>query len=189
MRFDELKLLSDNEIVSHIKENGNVQLFEVLFNRYKQKINDKCYGLVKDKAISRTLTEDILSKAFEKLASFRQQSSFSSWIYSITYNTCIDFLRNKKKLHYPEWNRNNELPEITDEQYGDEIEYTYENLMVVFEMIHPEEKALIIMKYIDELSLRQIGRALRISEDAVKMRLKRARTRLLLLYREKFINV
>jgi RNA polymerase sigma-70 factor (ECF subfamily) len=54
------------------------------------------------------------------------------------------------------------------------------------EMIHPEEKALLLMKYQDNLSGKQIAQTLRISEDAVKMRLKRARTRVIYLYKQQF---
>ncbi|NJM15146.1 MAG: sigma-70 family RNA polymerase sigma factor [Bacteroidales bacterium] len=54
------------------------------------------------------------------------------------------------------------------------------------ETMHPEEKALLLMKYIDNLSMKQVSAALRISEDAAKMRLKRARTRAIYLYNEKF---
>ena len=56
------------------------------------------------------------------------------------------------------------------------------------ELIHPEEKALLFMKYHDMLSMKNIAAALRISEDAAKMRLKRARSRVLYLYRDKFMK-
>ena len=58
--------------------------------------------------------------------------------------------------------------------------------MEIFELIHPEEKALLYMKYQDNLPMKQIAVALRVSEDAAKMRLKRARTRVIYLYRTKF---
>jgi RNA polymerase sigma-70 factor (ECF subfamily) len=55
-------------------------------------------------------------------------------------------------------------------------------------MIHPEEKVLLLMKYQDNLSIKHIAKTLRISEDAVKMRLKRARSRVIYMYNEKFNN-
>ena len=61
----------------------------------------------------------------------------------------------------------------------------YDELLLLLEKIHPEEKALILMKYKDDLSMKQIGTALRISEDAAKMRLKRAKARVLYLYTQK----
>jgi len=54
------------------------------------------------------------------------------------------------------------------------------------ELIHPEEKALLLMKYKDDVPMKQVAVSLRISEDAAKMRLKRARTRVLYLYNQKY---
>jgi len=178
--------ICDEEIVSRIQTENKSDYFEILYHRYRKKVLDKCYSLVKNKALAEELTEDIFSKTYEKIGSFKNMSSFSSWLYSLTYNHCIDYLRLKKKLHYPEWNRAHEIPEIVDEAEEEMDEINYDNLMVIFELIHPEEKALLIMKYQDNLSMKQIGESLRISEDATKMRLKRARARVVYLYKEKF---
>jgi RNA polymerase sigma-70 factor (ECF subfamily) len=95
-------------------------------------------------------------------------------------------LRIKKKLHYPNWNDSNEIPEIIDESEADFEVASYENLITILELIHPEEKVLLLMKYQDNLSIKHIAKTLRISEDAVKMRLKRARTRVIYMYKQKF---
>lgn len=182
------KQKSDEEIVLLIINSGNKELFEVLYTRYFKKVKDKCFSFLKDSNLSEEFANDILTKAYEKIHGFKGNSSFSSWIYSITYNYCIDYLRLKKKLHYPEWNNNNEIPEIIDESEADFDEVNYENLLTIFEMIHPEEKVLLLMKYQDNLSIKHIAKTLRISEDAVKMRLKRARSRVIYMYNEKFNN-
>jgi RNA polymerase sigma-70 factor (ECF subfamily) len=180
--------LTDEEIVNKIITEGKTELFGLLFKRYFPKVKDKCYSFFKDKQKSEEFANDILTKAFEKLESFKGMSSFSSWLYSITYNTVIDYLRKKKQLHYPNWNQENELPEIIDESSTEISEISYENLMLVFEKIHAEEKALLMMKYQDSLSIREIAVSLSTSEDAVKMRLKRARTRVVYLYFKMFGN-
>lgn len=180
------KQKSDEEIVLLIINSGNKELFELLYIRYFKKVRDKCFSFLKDSSLSEEFANDILTKAYEKIHGFKGNSSFSSWIYSITYNYCIDYLRLKKKLHYPEWNSNNEIPEIIDEAETDFEEVNYENLLTIFELIHPEEKVLLLMKYQDNLSIKHIAKTLRISEDAVKMRLKRARSRVIYMYNEKF---
>jgi len=187
MRNNSLISLTDNEIISKIKTDNSSKYFEILYNRYHTKVFDKCYSFVKNKALADELAEDIFSKTFEKLNSFKQVSSFSSWLYSITYNHCIDYLREKKKLNYPSWDRENKIPEIIDESDEPISDINYDNLLVILELIHPEEKALILMKYKDNLSIKQISNALRISEDAAKMRLKRARTRIIYLYTQKYL--
>ncbi len=188
MKFDTLKSLSDEEIILKIINDNETNYYEVLYRRYHKKVLDKCFSILKNHSLAADLTEDIFSKTFEKLKTFKKISSFSSWLYSITYNHCIDYLRYKKKLHYPNWNREHEIPEIIDESEENLNEINYDNLLVIMDLIHPEEKALLLMKYQDSLSLKQISESLRISEDAAKMRLKRARTRVLYLYKNKYLS-
>lgn len=188
--MNELKTsqLTDEQLIEKIRSEGKNELFTLLHNRYFRKVKDKCYSFLKNKNHAEEFANDILSKAFEKLDSFQGKSTFSSWLYAITYNTVIDYLRKKKQLHYPNWNKNNVLPEIIDESDTEIAELSYDKLMEVFEKIHPEEKALLLMKYQDSLSLKEIAVSLAISEDAVKMRLKRARTRVIYLYFKLFGN-
>ena len=180
------KQKSDEEIVLLIINFGNKELFELLYHRYFKKVRDKCFSFLKDSNLSEEFANDILTKAYEKIHGFKGNSSFSSWLYSITYNYCIDYLRAKKKLHYPEWNSSNEIPEIIDESETDFEEASYENLLTIFELIHPEEKVLLLMKYQDNLPIKSIAKTLRISDDAVKMRLKRARSRVIYMYNQRF---
>ncbi len=179
---------SDEEIVHLIMNSGNKELFEILYIRYYKKVKDKCFSFLKDNKLSEEFANDILTKAYEKIPGFKGNSSFSSWLYSITYNYCIDYLRVKKKLHYPEWNSNNEIPEIIDESEAEFEEADYDNLLTILELIHPEEKVLLLMKYQDNLPIKHIAKTLRISEDAVKMRLKRARSRVTYMYNQKFVS-
>ena len=177
---------SDEEIIHLLIDSGNQELFEVLYSRYFKKVKDKCFSFLKDSKQAEEFANDILTKAYEKIPGFKGNSSFSSWLYSITYNYCIDYLRVKKKLHYPNWNNSNEIPEIIDESETELEEVNYENLLTIFELIHPEEKVLLLMKYQDGFPIKHIAKTLRISEDAVKMRLKRARTRVIYMYQQKF---
>ena len=180
------KSLTDEQIIDKILKDSNQELFGILYQRHHPKVMDKCYGFIKNKNLATEFAEEIFAKTYEKLNTFNHSSKFSSWLYSITYNYCIDYLRQRKKLHYPDWNRQNEIPEIIDETEEDFTDLNYQRLMEIFELIHPEEKVLLYMKYQDNLPMKQIAVALRVSEDAAKMRLKRARTRVIYLYRTKF---
>lgn len=186
MNNDHERSLKDEEIVAIILQKNKIELFHILYERYSKKVRDKCYSLLKNKELADDAVQNVFEKTYEKLKSFKGNSSFSSWLYSITYNYCIDFLRVKNKLHYPEWNNNNELPEIIDETEEDLTEINYQRLMKILEMIHPEEKTLLLMKYNDEIPISQIGKSLRISESAAKMRIKRARARVVYLYKKEF---
>ncbi|MBN2174041.1 MAG: RNA polymerase sigma factor [Bacteroidales bacterium] len=184
MHLDNYKSLKDEEIISIILQEHKTELFEILYQRYSRKVLDKCYTLLKHRELAEESRQNIFEKTYEKLNTFKGTASFLSWLYSITYNYCIDYLRNKNKLHYPEWNSNHEIPEIIEESQDDQEEINYERLVKILEMIHPEEKALLLMKYSDNLSIQQIGQALRISESATKMRIKRAKARVLFIYKE-----
>jgi len=184
MNIDFDKSLPDEEIVSAIVHDKKSAYFQILYDRYSKKVRDKCYSLLKNNELAEDAVQNIFEKTYEKLGSFKGNSSFSSWLYSITYNYCIDFLRVKNKLHYPDWNNNNEIPEIIDETEEDLTEINYSRLMKILDMIHPEEKALLLMKYNDEISINKIGKSLRISESAAKMRIKRARARVVFLYKK-----
>lgn len=178
----------DSDLINRITSGGTNESFSILYKRYHKKVYDKCYSFVKNKVIARELTNEIFSKTYEQLANFRQKSSFSSWLFTITYNHCIDYLRKQKQLHYPNWNKENQITDFIDEPEEKIDEINYDNLLVILEMIHPEEKAMLLMKYQDNISIKTISEAMRISEDAAKMRLKRARTRVMFLYNEKFLK-
>ena len=184
MSVDKQQKKPDDDILFEILEHNRSELFAVLYKKYEPKVLDKCYSLLKDKELAKEFTADILTRTYERLGSFKKTASFSSWLYSITYNYCIDYLRTKKKLHYPNWNDSNEIPEIIDEQDEEAAQISYEELIKALEKIHPEEKTLILMKYQDNISIKEIAAALRVSESAAKMRLKRAKARILYIIKE-----
>jgi RNA polymerase sigma-70 factor (ECF subfamily) len=178
--------LTDEELVSRYQESGQERYFEALYNRHLKTVEKKCYSLLKDRSKSSEFSVEIMSKVYEKLPSFKGNSTLSTWLYSITYNYCIDYLRAQKKVHYPKWNKEHELPEIVEEGYEEVSEMTYTQLLDILEAIHPEEKAMILMKYRDDIPIKLMADALRISEGAAKMRLKRAKARVLFLYKSKY---
>jgi RNA polymerase sigma factor (sigma-70 family) len=184
MSIVDFEQLTDESLVLIIVQEGKSELYQILYDRYYSKVLDKSYSLLKNKQLAHESSQDILSKVYEKLPTFKGLSSFSSWIYSITYNYCIDYLRSNKKMHYPDWNSNNELSQIIDETEENLNELKYDRLMKIMEKLHPEEKTMLIMKYNDNISMKQIAEALRISESAAKMRIKRAKARIVYQYKK-----
>jgi RNA polymerase sigma factor (sigma-70 family) len=176
--------LPDKEIIRKIKYEHDTNLFGILYSRYSSKVFDKCNSMLKDPSQAEEFVQDIFCKVFEKLSDFRGESNFSTWLYAITYNHCIEYMRVKKKMNYPDWNSQHELPDVIDEI--NEKEINSDRLMKILDQIHPEEKALLTMHYIDNLPISYIQTALKISESATKMRLKRARERVAFLYSKEF---
>ena len=186
MRVRPEKNLRDDEIIKMILQ-GQKDQFNILYSRYNRKVFDKCFSILKDRELAIEVEQEVFSKVYEKLSGYKGIASFSSWLYAITYNHCIEYLRHRKKLHYPDWNRSHNLPEIIDEiNETDNIVLRYERLLNIMELIHPEEKALLLMKYQDNIPLKLIMSTFRISESAAKMRIKRAKARVMYLYKDMY---
>lgn len=184
--------LSDKEIIEKLKDTGDTQYFGLLYDRYAPKVYQKCISMLKHEDNAKDLVHDILVKAFVKIGTFRGEASFSTWIYHIAYNACIDFLKKeqKKKKQITHDAVLSDTENIEDEIEDIEIkEMRLERLEEVFQLLEADEKTLLLMKYQDELKVIDIAGVLNISEGAVKMRLKRARTKLKKIYEQKPLDL
>lgn len=178
--------LSDKDIVHQIVKEGKRELLNVLYERYADKVYYKCISLTKDRETSKDLAHDILVKVFLNVAKYKGKSSFSLWVHSISYNYCIDYLRKKKRIRYTEYDEQHFENLSDDELELKQLkEIKLEKLEELLEEINPSDKLILLMRYQNDLPIRQIATMLEVSESAVKMRLKRARGRLARLYNEK----
>ncbi len=185
----DISSLSDHEIIQQILSTGKTAYFAELYDRYANKVYRKCISMLKNKEDAQDLSHDILVKAFLKISSFQGNSSFSTWIYAITYNNCIDFLRKKQKTRVVDYD---DITESFDIEVEDEVEnkklfeIEVERLLELLYELNEDDRAIILMKYQDEMSIEDIRTALNLSPSAAKMRLKRARDRLRKFYDEKY---
>lgn len=168
--------LSDNEVIDLYLDTQSQYYFGLLYNRYSNKVYSKCLSLLKNEAAAEDASQDIFLKIFLNLSSFNQKSRFSTWVYSITYNYCIDFIRKKKKENTVLSDEDQADLDI-EEEVGDKEIFEMEivRLKEILEEIPPEDKNVLIMKYRDGLSIKEIGGVISKSESAVKMKLKRAK--------------
>ncbi len=186
---EDISSLSDRQIIEQILLTGKTVYFGALYDRYANKVYRKCISMVKSREDARDLTHDILVKAFLKISSFQGNSSFSTWIYTITYNHCIDFLRQKQKNRVVEYNNvtdGHDLEEVDEIENKKLFEIEVGRLKELLFELSEDDRAIILMKYQDEMSIEQIRTVLKLSSSAVKMRLKRARDRLRKLYEKTY---
>lgn len=180
-KTDEIKKLTDLEIIERIIQKGEKELLEHIYERYATKVYHKCISLVKNQEIAKDLAHDIMIKIFLSLVKFKGKSTFSLWVHSITYNHCMDYLRKKKKLKYESYVEK-DYEHVSSENSEKEeallLELQLTQLESVFNDLHPEEKLILLMRYQDAMSIKQIAATLNLGESAVKMRLKRSRDRL-----------
>ena len=174
------KQLTDEEIVALILA-GEQQHLDVLYDRYSTKIFHKCLSIIKDREASKDCTHDIMVKIFMNLAKFQGRSAFSLWVHSITYNFCMDYLSKQKRRGISDFS-DIEFEQVSDDDEALETKLLQDlkltQLEVVFEKLNADDKILLLMRYQDGLSVRDIAESLGVGESAIKMRLKRSRDRL-----------
>lgn len=152
--------------------------FEELIQRYKNKVYTLCYRIIGNASDAEDLMQEIFMRVFVALPSFEERAKFSTWLYRVTYNHCLNFLA--KQRHSGARN------EAYTRQTARDLSRDSPEMSAVLEQallrLDKEQRSLLIMKYIMDLEVREIAATLGISQSAVKMRLLRARDELRALY-------
>ena len=188
MKTIDVKKLSDEELVFKIVATNNTHLFAVLYDRFSSVVYNKCYGFSKNKEEAEDLTHDVFIRLFVKIKTFKGNSKFSTWLYSFTYNFCVNYVQRndfKKKEKITVVTDN--IKEGDDSQEIDDaalFELKSEKLAKALTLIDPTEKMILLMKYQDDMTIKEIKESLNIGESAVKMRIKRAKQKLVRTYEE-----
>lgn len=174
------KTMTDEELVDKISSSQNSLLFSTLYDRYSKKVYNKCYSFTKNEEEAKDLTQDVFLKLFIKLHTFKGDSKFSTWLYAFTYNFCINYLKRdsgKKMENLSDTMENHEYHLFEDDEINDQqlFEIKVSKLEKILNKIDPEDKAILLLKYQDEVSVKDLQVILNVGESAVKMRLKRAK--------------
>ncbi|GAA0746434.1 MULTISPECIES: RNA polymerase sigma factor [Flavobacteriaceae] len=186
--INNINAVSDEDLVRKIVKTNDTLLFEVLYDRYATMVYNKCYGFAKDEDEAKDLTQDVFLKLFVKLASFKEKSKFSTWLYAFTYNHCVNYVtRNTAKKIEKNAVDYQDIENISfEEDDKDFLQMKVHNLKEALNLISPEEKMILLLKYQDYLSIKEIESVLGIGESAVKMRIKRAKDKLINEYKNNF---
>ncbi|AOW17368.1 RNA polymerase subunit sigma-70 [Polaribacter vadi] len=181
-------LLTDEELVFEIVETNNSQLFAVLYDRFSKVVFNKCYGFANSKEEAEDLTHDVFIRLFLKLKTFKGKAKFSTWLYSFTYNFCVNYVQRNS------YKKKEKFTVVTDVIKDDDVSMNIEetDLFAVkseklgrtLELMEPKDKMILLMKYQDDISIKEIKESLAIGESAVKMRIKRARHKAVSIYSE-----
>ncbi|WP_375241810.1 RNA polymerase sigma factor [Lacinutrix sp.] len=182
----ELKI-TDEELVFEIVRTNNTELFATLYDRFSSVVYNKCYGFSKSKEEAEDLMHDVFVRLFVKLKTFKGDSKFSTWLYSFTYNFCVNYVQrnsHKKKekvtIVTDQIKENNDsFEEIEDANL---LELKSAKLAKALSLIDPSDKMILLMKYQDDKSIKEIKEVLNIGESAVKMRVKRAKAKVVKVY-------
>jgi RNA polymerase sigma-70 factor (ECF subfamily) len=165
---------------------GEANAFSGLVDRYQRPIFNFIYRFFGQYDLASELTQDTFLKCFQSLRSFDQQRKFSTWLYTIAKNICIDEYKRRKHqsalyledfpetiegVRPPDSAANPQMQCILREDSG--------RLMDAIQDLEPDKKATLILHYFQGLSYNEIAEALNIPLSTVKIRIFRAKKALL----------
>lgn len=175
----------DEKAILRAVRNGDAEAFAQFIQVYQSKVRLVCLGYLLNPSEADDAAQDAFIKAYQSLNSFKGDSSFSTWVCRIASNHCLDILRTRKR-------RQTDSLDALQEAQGDAVEsflnkaeqeapYDTDDLQLLTQVLASlpeEERNILLLREVEEMSYEQIASKLQCSLDAVKGRLKRARARL-----------
>ncbi len=162
--------------------NGDINAFQKLFSEFQNQLKSYLYRLLADRLDAEDLTHDTFVKAFDKIASFKGESSLKTWVFQIATNLAYDLLRRRKRWATDAQDRSkalaikstdiqNEFHSVHNEsQYGsyeikEHIDFCFTCLS---KTLVPEEQIALILKDIYDFSVTDIARIMNQSAGVIK---------------------
>lgn len=172
---------TDLELINSVLA-GNTANYAMLVKRHQRFVFTLALRFAKNREDAEEIAQDCFVKAYKALGTFKQTSKFSTWLYTITYTTAMTYLR-KKKLNASSIDDEEQVLQVANSDStfdADTIEKksTYKYLNEAINLLLPDDAAIITLFYRGEQSLEEIGTALAIAPNTVKVKLHRARHRL-----------
>ncbi|GGA63656.1 RNA polymerase sigma factor [Ornithinibacillus halotolerans] len=146
-----------------------------IYENYFEKVYKTTFYILKNEELAKDATHDTFIKVFKNLGKMKDQTKINAWITTIASRTAIDiYNKNKKLITY----------ELKEEHahISDEFNYTKDELESYLKSIPPEQKQVLILKYIEDLPEKEIAKQLSIKLGTVKSRIHRAKQKLFDLY-------
>ncbi|HNX45023.1 MAG TPA: sigma-70 family RNA polymerase sigma factor [Bacteroidales bacterium] len=181
------KALRDLKLVKRARETGDRKAYAELLQNNYESLYALLLRMTGDAGDADDLTMEAFSKAFNKLDQYTSDFAFSTWLFRIGTNNCIDFLRRTRKDFNPDPDSFSDLPEepavnpteLPCLSPGPEealiSKQQAKQLRKIVESLKPHYRELVEMFYFQEKSVEEIAGLLEIPESTVKVRLFRAR--------------
>ena len=188
--------MEDGELIKDFLA-GKESAFEDLVHRYEKKVYSLCYKYVGNQEDALDLAQESFLRVYRSLSRFRFDAAFSTWVYRLTVNTCLDFMRQQKNkaslsLDAPlRLAEGEEVPrEVADRGPSPVEELERKELrgeiLRALEELPEEQRIPIVLKEFQDLSYEEIADLLQIPLGTVRSRISRGRLKLktILLQRE-----
>lgn len=177
---------NDQIIINQILE-GDANVFSVLVDRYKDLVFTLALRMVKNREEAEEVSQDTFIKVYKSLNKFQGKSKFSTWIYKIAYNTCLDRLKRIKR----EYNVV-AIDEFTEHQIKTldnaldkmEVQEHNDNIQKCLQLLPSDDSFLLTLYYFEEQSLEEISKVVGLTANNVKVKLFRSRKKLTAILKE-----
>lgn len=198
-KTDHRRLESKQEDTTLIQEAlaGNQSAFARLRQKYHDAIYNLIYRMIREKDEVEDLTQEAFIKAFGSLSSFNDEFAFSTWLYKIATNNCIDHIRRRKlqtfsidkPIESKESDFSFELPDTNDEPDQEMIARQRKKLLDdAINSLPPKYRQVIVMRHQEEMEYQEIAQILDLPLGTVKAHIFRAREMLYKYLRDKMRN-
>lgn len=161
---------------------GDLRAFEVLIDRYKQLVYTLSLRMMRQKEEAEEIAQDVFLKAFQKLSGFKGQSKFSTWLYRITYNACLDALSRKRTHpthHAFEIKEGITLADGVEDMVALlDTQLIREEVLTCIAQLPDAEAFIITLYYLEEQSLDEIASIIGLTKNNTKVKLFRIRKKL-----------
>ena len=174
----------DDQILIKKALAGNESAYKLLLNKHKDAIFRLIVKIVHNQEEAQDLVQETFMKAFGSLSSYKCQYRFTTWLYKIAANNCIDFLRKRRlisvSLDQPLETKDGEVTiEIADWTYNPEADLASRqkslSIDAAIETLPQKYREVIIFRHKQEKSYEEIAQILGIPVGTVKARIFRAR--------------
>lgn len=171
-----MRSLTDAEIIESVRR-GNQGDYSLIVDRYKQKGFSLLKRMLKNNQDAEEVLQDCFLKAYQSLSNFRGDAKFSTWFYRIVYNAALSFLSSKRKKLDNELSSIEDHLEIkeNDDRIYAESEDIKRYISGIIEQMPEKYSAIIVMFYMEEMTLDEISKVTGLSLVNTKVILHRAR--------------
>lgn len=172
---------NDEQLITDYLEGDDTAL-SFLVDRYIKDVYRFAYQLTNDTGIAEDVTQESFVKAWKHIRSYRQDSSFKTWIFTIARNTAIDWLRKQKEVRLSSFENaegHNMLLETTadEELLPNELLERAENIAYVaslLEQLDPKYREVLTLRHSSNMTFEEIGEILKRPLHTVKSQHRRA---------------
>jgi len=182
------KAQADLLLVCKARDEKDEQAYAALMSKYRDSIFYMMFKMVKNSDDADDLTIEAFGKAFNRLHQYTPQYAFSTWLFRIATNNCIDFIRKKKMITFS-------IDQTRDDGEGGHMSFNIRTTMLnpeekfiqkqkirimreIVDQLKPRYRELVVLRYFREFSYDEIAEETNLPLGTVKAQLFRAREQL-----------